>query len=306
MKTHVWLAALSALLVLALAPGVAAAQDDSTAANEPLIRDSDILPATMGMDSTRLRVCSDPNNMPFSNRDQQGFENKIAELIADDWGLPLVYNWFPQRRGFVRASLNSRRCDLVIGVPTGYDPLATTEPYYRSTYVFVYPADKGLNVTSLDDPALKKLKIGVNLIGDDYMNPPPVQALADRGVIGLKGYSVYGDYSKDSPPHEIVDAVGRGEIDLAIVWGPLAGYYAKKEPIPLKVVPLPPSGREDLPFAFNVSMGVRHKDKDLLAKVQDTLHRRQADIQKILKDYGVPSLPIEGGGEHAARDDDDD
>ncbi len=288
MRTHAWLPALLALLVLAAAPGAAAGQGDSTAANVPLIRDSDILPITMGVDSTRLRVCSDPNNMPFSNRDQQGFENKIAELIAQDWGLPLVYNWFPQRRGFVRASLNARRCDLVIGVPSGYDPLATTKPYYRSTYVFVYPADKGWDITSLDDPMLKKLKIGVNLIGDDYANPPPVQALADRGVLGLKGYSVYGDYSKDSPPHEIVDAVGRGEIDIAIVWGPLAGYYAKHEPILLKVVPLPPSGREDLPFSFDVSMGVRRKDKDLLAKLEDTLARRQADIRKILEEFSVP------------------
>jgi mxaJ protein len=289
MKTLRWLPILSALL-LAVAPVRAACQDDSTASNEPLIRDSDILPSTSGLDSTQLRVCSDPNNMPFSNRDGQGFENKIAELIADDWGLPLAYNWFPQRRGFVRASLNSRRCDLVIGVPTGYDPLATTRPYYRSTYVFVYPPDKGVNVTTLDDPALKKLKIGVNLIGDDYTNPPPVQALADRGIIGLKGYSVYGDYSKDSPPHEIVDAVAKGDIDIAIVWGPLAGYYAKHEPVPLKVVPLPPSGREDLPFAFDVSMGVRHKDKEFLAKVQDTLNRREADIRKILEEYGVPLL----------------
>jgi mxaJ protein len=287
MKTFRWLPLLSTLL-LAMAPVRAAAQGDSTASNEPLIRDSDILPSTSGVDSTQLRVCADANNMPFSNRAGEGFENKIAQLIADDWGLPLAYNWFPQRRGFVRATLNSRRCDLVIGVPTGYDPLATTRPYYRSTYVFVYPPDKGVNVTSLDDPALKKLKIGVNLIGDDYTNPPPVQALADRGIVGLKGYSVYGDYSKDSPPHEIVDAVAKGDVDIAIIWGPLAGYYAKHEPVPLKVVPLPPSGREDLPFAFDVSMGVRHKDKDFLAKVQDTLTRREADIRKILEEYGVP------------------
>jgi quinoprotein dehydrogenase-associated probable ABC transporter substrate-binding protein len=285
---HSWIRGLLPILALGLASAAAAAQGDSAAAKGPMIRDSDILPVTTGLDSTRLRVCSDPNNMPFSNRDQQGFENKIAELIAKDWGLPLAYNWFPQRRGFVRATLNARRCDLVVGVPTGYDPLATTAPYYRSTYVFVYPADKGWNITSLDDPVLKKLRIGVNTIGDDYSNPPPVQALADRGILGLKGYSVYGDYSQESPPHEIIDAVGRGEIDVAIVWGPLAGYYAKHQPVRLKVTPLPPSGREDLPFEFDVSMGVRRSDKEFKAKVEDTIRRRQADIRKILEEYAVP------------------
>ncbi|HEY7461801.1 MAG TPA: substrate-binding domain-containing protein [Gemmatimonadota bacterium] len=287
MRTSPELRKLFGLLALLAAPAGAFAQSDS-AATGPLIRDSDILPATEGVDPTRLRVCSDPNNMPFSNRDQQGFENKIAELIAKDWGLPVAYNWFPQRRGFVRATLNSRRCDLVIGVPAGYDPLATTSPYYRSAYVFVYPADKGWNITSLDDPILKKLRIGMNVIGDDYSNPPPAQALAERGIVGLKGYSVYGDYSKESPPHEIVDAVGRGDIDLAIVWGPLAGYYAKRQPIPLKVVPLPPSGREDLPFDYDIAMGVRRKDAEFKAKVEDTLRRHAADIQAILEEFSVP------------------
>jgi mxaJ protein len=285
-----------AFLWIVLLPAAALAQRDSaavagdTAASQggPLISEKDLLPITVGPSKTELRVCSDPNNMPFSNRAGQGFENKIAELIARDWKLPLAYSWFPQRRGFVRATLSARHCDLVIGVPSGYDPLATTAPYYRSTYVFVYPANKGWDIKSLDDPRLKKLRIGVNLIGDDYANPPPVQALANRGIVGLKGYSVYGDYSKESPPHEILDAVGHGEIDVAIVWGPLAGYYAKKQPVPLKVVPLPESEHADLPFEYDISMGVRRADKDLKARVEDTLRRRAADIRRILDEYSVP------------------
>ena len=179
----------------------------------------------------------------------------------------------------------------MIGVPSGYDPVMTTEPYYRSTYVFVYPADKGWDLKSLDDPELKKLRIGVNLIGDDYQNPPPVHALAQRGIVGVKGYSVYGDYSQESPPHEIIDALGKGEIDVAIVWGPLAGYYAKKQPIPMKVVPLPESEHADLPFEYDISMGVRRADKDLKARLEETLRKRQAEIRRILDEFFVPVVP---------------
>jgi quinoprotein dehydrogenase-associated probable ABC transporter substrate-binding protein len=241
-------------------------------------------------DLKAFRVCADPNNLPFSNQREQGFENRIAKLIADDWGLPLTYTWWPQRRGFIRETLRAKRCDFVMGVPSGYDPVATTEPYYRSTYVFAFPKDKGWTIRSLDDEVLKKLRIGVHLIGDDYTNPPPVMAMSSRGLVAPKGYSIYGDYSKDSPPRDLMDALGRGEIDVAIVWGPVAGYFAKEQPIPLTIVPLPPSEQADLPFEYDIAMGVRRADRGLREKLEETLRRKRAEIQAVLQEYSVPTV----------------
>ena len=151
----------------------------------------------------QFKVCSDPENMPFSNERLEGFENKIAALIAKDFGATPSYIWWGQRHGFIRNTMNATlkegRCDFVIGVPDKYDLVRTTRPYYRSTYVFVYPKGKGLAIKSLDDPALKKLKIGVHLLGDDYTNPPPVHELSKRGIVdNVVGFSTF--YSAENPP----------------------------------------------------------------------------------------------------------
>src|SRR3954471_13909275 len=241
-----------------------------------------------------LRVCSDPENMPFSNEKLEGFENKIAALIAKDFGTTVTYIWWGQRRGVIRntmnATLEAGRCDVVIGVPEGYDLVSTTRPYYRSTYVFVYPKGKGLSVKSLDDPLLKKLKIGVHLLGDDYTNPPPVHELSKRGIVdNVVGFSTF--YSAENPPSAIIDAVASGRVNLAIVWGPLAGYFAGRQRVPLELVPIP-SGKGDLPFAFNISMGIRKGDAALKARVENVLTRRGAEIVAILKEYGVPLADI--------------
>jgi quinoprotein dehydrogenase-associated probable ABC transporter substrate-binding protein len=188
----------------------------------------------------------------------------------------------------MNASLKEARCDVVIGVPAGYDLVQPTKPYYRSTYVFVYPKGKGLQIKSLDDPILKKIKIGVHLLGDDYTNPPPVHELAKRGVVdNVVGFDTF--YSRQNPPSRIIDAVAGGKVDAAIVWGPAAGYFAAHEPVPLELTPVP-SGKTDLPFAFDISMGVRKGDDALKVQVEQALDRRQVEIQKILKDYGVPLL----------------
>jgi quinoprotein dehydrogenase-associated probable ABC transporter substrate-binding protein len=246
-----------------------------------------------------LRVCSDPENMPFSNQKLEGFENRIAALIAKDLGTTVSYIWWGQRRGFIRntmnATLQAGRCDLVIGVPEGYDLVSTMPPYYRSTYVFVYAKGKGLAVKSLDDPVLKKLKIGVHLLGDDYTNPPPVHELSKRGVVdNVVGFSTF--YSVENPPSTIIDAVASGTINVAIVWGPIAGYYAARQKLPLEVVPVP-SGRGDLPFAFNISMGVKKGDEALKARVESVRRQRSAQITAILKEYGVPLMDL--GRTHA-------
>jgi quinoprotein dehydrogenase-associated probable ABC transporter substrate-binding protein len=247
-----------------------------------------------------LRVCSDPNNLPFSNDRGEGFENKVAERLARDLGATLRYTWRPQRRGFVRNTLDAGQCDLVMGVPSGYDPVRTTRPYYRSTYVFVQRAHGGHRVTSLADSALRRLKIGIHIIGDDYQNPPPAQALAARGIIdNVEGYSIYGDYSQPNPPARLVEAVARGDVDVAIVWGPLAGYFASRQGVPLTVVPVPPaSDLAGQQWTYPIAIGVRHRDVALAAELDRLLDADRGVIRRILGDYGVPL--VEGQEERSA------
>ncbi len=235
-----------------------------------------------------LRVCADPNNFPFSNERLEGFENKIAEVIANDMNASVRYTWHPQRRGFIRETLKAGLCDLVIGVPTGYDLVLTTKPYYRSTYVFVYPKNKNLDLRSFDDPVLRTINIGVHAFGEDGANSPPVHALARRGIVrNVVGFTLFA--TDDSPPGKIIDDVAAGKIDVAIVWGPFAGYFAKKQPIELAVWPVSPStDRGTLPFTYEVSMGVRRDDNAFKEQVEGILNRRPGEIRKILEDYGAP------------------
>ena len=230
--------------------------------------------------------------MPASNEKQEGFENKIATLLAKDFGTTPTYIWWGQRRGFIRNTMNATlaegRCDIVIGVPEGYDLVRTTTPYYRSTYVFVYSKSRR-PITSLDDPALKKLKIGVHLIGDDYENPPPVHELGKRHIVdNVVGFNTF--YSDENPPSAIVDAVAKGTIDVAIVWGPIGAYYAARQKVPLAVTPIP-SKPGDLPFAFNMTMGVKKGNDALHARIEALLQQRRPEIEQILKEFNVPLLP---------------
>jgi mxaJ protein len=239
-----------------------------------------------------LRVCADPNNLPFSNERGEGFENRIAEMLAADLGAELRYTWWAQRRGFFRNTLRAGACDVVVGVPASFELALTTTPYYRSAYAFVYRKDKRLAVRSFDDEALKSLKIGVQVVGDDGANTPPAHALAARGIVGnVRGYTLYGDYSRPSPPSRIVEAVAAGEVDLGVVWGPQAGYFARRQRVALEVVPVSP--RIDLPFlpfVYDISMGVRRGDDELLARLEQFLERRRPDIERILEEYGVPRV----------------
>lgn len=239
-----------------------------------------------------LRVCADPNNLPFSNRVGQGFENKIAQLIGDELNRPIEYTWWAQRRGFVRNTLSSGACDLVVGISAGMEMLATTRPYYKSTYVFVSRRDRHLGIRSFDDPTLEHLRIGVQLIGDDFANTPPAHALANRGLSrNLVGYTVYGDYRVANPPARIVDAVAQGDVDIAVVWGPLAAYFARRARVPLDVVPVaPPVDLPYLPFVFDIAMGVRRGDSTFRAQLDDIITRRRPSIDSLLDAYGVPRV----------------
>jgi mxaJ protein len=244
--------------------------------------------------ATSLRVCADPNNLPFSNSRGEGFENRIAELVARDLHEKVEYTWWAQRRGFIRNTLKAGACDVIMGIPTGVGMVLPTSPYYRSTYVFVTRRDHGVNVHSFDDPILRRVRVGVQLIGDDGTNSPPAHALSNRGIINnVKGYTVYGDYSKDSPPSRIIDAVASGEVDVAIAWGPMAGYWAKRSAVPLKLVPVQPQiDLPFLPFVFDIGVGVRHGDSTFRASVQSVLNRRRPEIQRILDEYAVPRVAI--------------
>jgi mxaJ protein len=243
---------------------------------------------------TDLRVCADPYNLPFSNDREEGFENKIAQVVARDLNASVINYWWPHRRGFVRNSLSAGNCDVIIGVPVGFDPVATTAPYYRSTYYFVYRADRGLQIRSLDDTVLKRLRIGVNLIGYDATNTPPAHALAPRGIVGLVGFGNFlNPDSAADHPQDIIEAVAKDSIDVAMVWGPKAGYWAKRQQVALTMVALPDSDLvSGMPFAFSVAMGVRHQDKALRAQLDSVIQRRRGDLVAILQQYNVPMLEL--------------
>jgi mxaJ protein len=239
-----------------------------------------------------IRVCADPDNMPLSSQKGEGFEQKIAELVAKEWNAKIEYAWWPVRRGFFARALNGRYCDIAIEAPASFDMAAVTRPYFRSGYVFVTRKDSGLDIKSLADPRLKKLRIGVNLLNSDAENTPPAMALSKYGVVGnLRGYSTF--YTDTERPEDIVNDVAKKAIDVAIVWGPLAGYFASRSSVPLSLVPLAErDSLSDFPFRFNIAMGVRRSDRALRDSLQTVLDRKAPEIQAILKEYGVPMFPI--------------
>ena len=249
-----------------------------------------------------LRVCADPNNLPFSNSKQQGFENELASLIARELGDTLAYYWWPQRRAWVRHTIGAGKCDVAIGVPSAFDQLTTTRPYYRSTYVFVSRGDRHYGLHSLDDARLRTLRIGLHFIGTDYSNPPPAHALGARGIVrNVIGYSIYGNFRDANPPARLIDGVAKGDVDVAIAWGPLAGYFAAREGVPLEITPVEPvvDPRTGISFAFPISVGVRHGDDSLRNAIQAVLDRRATEVARILVEYGVPTLGT--GGPAALR-----
>lgn len=237
-----------------------------------------------------LRVCADPNNLPYSNDRGEGFENKIAERLAHALGADLEYTWWPQRRGFVRNTLARGTCDVVMGVPAAFDRVAHTRPYYRSSYVFVTAKGRA-PIRSFDDPALRHLRIGIPLVGDDGQNPPPEAALARRGIVdNVVGYAVYGNYATPSPPLDLLRALERGDIDVAAAWGPQAGYFARANHLSLTLTPIAPDPGST--FTFDITVGVRRgaRDEPLRQRLDRALEDERPAIMKILSSYGVPRV----------------
>ena len=205
----------------------------------------------LGADGIPLTVCADPNDLPFSNAAEQGFENRIAQLIAADLHHPLRYVWWSQRRGFVRKTLGVAQCDLWLGVAYGMEHVVSTSPYYRSTYVFVTRKSDGLAGLTLDDARLRSLLIGIQMLGTEANNTPPAHALAERGIIpNVRGFMVYGDATQTNPTAGILNALANRQIDVALVWGPQAGYYARHSPIPLRLEPVTPDEAPSAPMTY--------------------------------------------------------
>ncbi len=245
-----------------------------------------VLVALSSSGFAQLRVCADPDNLPFSNRAQRGFENRIAEVLARGMDQRLDYEWQRMGRGFVRDVLNKHKCDVVLGVPENFRPMLTTRPYYRSTYVFVTRKNEGVRLVSFDDPQLKHMKIGVQIVSEEYA--PPAQALGRRGLVA--NLVAFKSTGTDGP--SIINAVLRKTVDAAIVWGPLAGYFGRQHGAELLLSPTPPFDPPALPLAFSISMGVRKGDVSLRDRLNAVLVQRKNEIDHILRSYGVPLVPI--------------
>lgn len=239
-----------------------------------------------------LRVCADPSNLPYSDHERQGFENRIADLIARDMHQNIQYFWFPQRENFFRKTIQQGLCDVVMGVPAGMPSLDTTHSYYRSSYVFVTRRDRNLEISSFDDPRLHDLKIGVHVLSEQGDSLPPIYALTSRGITkNLVGFSLLGNLTEKAPQTDLLNAVIEKKIDVAIAWGPLAGYYAQHSTVPLTLTPIEKDSRnQSLPFHFDIAIGVRKGETALRESLNTELQRRHNEIIQILRSYGVPQL----------------
>lgn len=242
-------------------------------------------------DGTEFKVCADPENMPYSNSKQEGFENKIAEVLAKDLGLKLTYQFWPDRFGFYRNTINAKRCDVIIGTSEGNDVLRTSKPYYRSGHVYVWRKESNYNITDWTSPDLKKGIIGV--VGE---SPATIAMDQNDLITNARPYRMQRDLNL--PPSYLIDDLAKKEIDVAIAWGPIGGYFAKQSKVPMEVRMIPEYvGRDVINSAkgkefWNISVGVRKKDKERMEKIQASLDRNADKITKILDDYGIPHVPV--------------
>jgi quinoprotein dehydrogenase-associated probable ABC transporter substrate-binding protein len=244
-----------------------------------------VLAATAeAVDRSTLRVCADPANLPFSNDKGEGFENKIAELLAAELGVGVLYTWYPDSTGFIRNTLRARKCDLIVGTISGNELLQNTNPYYRSAFALVYRKDAGLSLHSLQDTQLKTLKLGA------IAGTPPVTILAQQGMLkNLRPYQLLVDTRFSHPGQEMVHDVAEGIIDVGVLWGPMAGYYAKHESVPLEVVALKTENAA-IRLDYRITMGVRYNEPEWKRDINSLIRKLQPDINRILLDYGVPLL----------------
>jgi mxaJ protein len=231
-----------------------------------------------------LRVCADPNNMPFSNARGEGLENALARLVARELDADLQYTWMPQRRGFVRNTLDAKVCDVIVGIPAQSDAVLTTRPYYHAGYVFAYRTDRVPGLRSFDDPRLAKLRVGVPLVGNDMAATPPGHALARRGLTdNVVGYAPLGS---TAVAERMVAALADGTLDVALLWEPQARYYARRQDFEVTLAPAHDASGDE-PDDFAMAMGVRRDDTALRAALSGALLRAAPRIDAVLRDYGL-------------------
>jgi quinoprotein dehydrogenase-associated probable ABC transporter substrate-binding protein len=232
---------------------------------------------------TELRVCADPNNLPYSNDKQQGFENKIAQRLAADLGETVAYTWYPDSQGFIRATIGRHRCDLIVGTVEDEDGLRTTAPYYQSGYVLITRTADNIKSNSVGDPALQGARFGI------IASTPPTDLLVKHNLLGRAHfYPLVVDTRVDQPAHQMLLDLVNAKIDVGLAWAPVAGYYIKRDKLPLKTVPLDPeNGRF---FRITIAMGVRPSDKLFLQRVDAALAKDKPAISQILSDYGIPTF----------------
>ncbi|CAN4274753.1 HisJ ABC-type amino acid transport/signal transduction systems, periplasmic component/domain [Methylophilaceae bacterium] len=237
-----------------------------------------------------FKVCADPENMPFSNNKQEGFEDKIAQVLAQDLGKKLTFTYAYSRQGFFRNTLGANRCDVVIGTTSDADNMRTSKPYYRAGHVFVWRKASNYNITDWTSPDLRKGFIGV------IDHSPATIPMNDNNLIAnARPYRIQRDLNL--PSSFMIDDLAKGDIDIAIAWGPIGGYFAKQSKVPMVVAPIPEYETENAKGKeyWNISVGVRKKDKERMAMIQGAIDRNQAKIIKILDDYGIPHVPVVEG-----------
>ncbi|HAF00243.1 MAG TPA: quinoprotein dehydrogenase-associated putative ABC transporter substrate-binding protein [Methylophilaceae bacterium] len=242
------------------------------------------------VDETEFKVCADPDNMPYSNVKQEGFEDKIAEVLAKDLGKKLSFAYAYNRQGFLRNTINAMRCDVIIGTTSDFDALRTSNPYYRSGHVFVWRKDSNYNITDWDSPDLRKGIIGI------VDKSPAAIPLNDHNLMGnAKPYRLQRDLNL--PPSFLIDDLAKGDIDVAILWGPLAGYYVKQSKVPLEMKLIPEYNKVNIKGKeyWNISVAVRKKDKERMKMINEALARNKDKIDQILAEYGIPTVPVVDG-----------
>ncbi|WGF89499.1 substrate-binding domain-containing protein [Marinivivus vitaminiproducens] len=240
------------------------------------------------VDTTQLRICADPNSLPYSNEKLEGFENRIASLLGKELGIPVTYTWYPNTTGFIRNTLAALKCDLIMGVTSVNELLQNSNPYYTSTYAFVQREDIDTTITSFDDPALRDMTIGV------VARTPPVTVLANRNLLDrMRSYALEADSRYHAPVQDLLHDVARGIVDVGIVWGPIAGYWSEHVDAPLKVTPIVGSP-DGVRMQFNISMGLRHGEPDWKHRINTLIRRNQAEINAVLQEYRTPLIDRQG------------
>lgn len=240
------------------------------------------------VDRSQLRVCSSPSNLPYSNEQGEGFENKIAELIAGELEVPVSYTWFPQTLGFIRNTLDKKKCDIIIGYVATHELLLNSNHYYRTSYVLVHRKGELEGLKNLNDKRLKPLKKGV------VAGTPPVTILALNDMLdNMKSFHLMVDRRHFSPMEMMVKEIQSGELDFGLMWGPLGGYFAKEAGDDLVVIPLVNETKGPR-LSYRITLGVRRNEKSWKRQLNRIIRRKQDEIHKILRDYGVPLIDEDG------------